>query len=36
MIQTFTDGRESAEIEHLGCRLRTVVTDVNINSISGD
>ncbi len=29
----FTDGRESAEIERVGGRPRTVVMDVNINSM---
>ncbi len=32
--KAFTDDRESAEIEHIGGRLRTVETDVTINTVS--
>ncbi len=31
--RTFTDGRESAEIEHRGGRLRAVMAGVNINTV---
>ncbi len=32
----FTDGRESAEIKYVGGGLGTVMTDVNINTVSVD
>ncbi len=32
--RAFTDGKESVEIEYVGQRPRTVVTDVNINTVS--
>ncbi len=32
--RAFTDGRESAEIEHVGGRDRTDMIDVNINTVS--
>ncbi len=31
--RAFTDGRKSVEIEHVGGRSRTVVTDANINIV---
>ncbi len=34
--KAFMNSWESAEVQHIGGRLRTVVTDFNINSVKGD